>query len=97
MGKFVDECMEALERLKANKPIVLPKGSKINLDIVALEAGKGRSSIRKDRYPEPYALVMQAEKEYIFPKQADSVKIKQITKELEKKYESKSFVPSNNF
>ncbi|MCU4359319.1 hypothetical protein [Acinetobacter ursingii] len=40
----------ALERLKANKPIVLPKGSAINNDTVALEAGRKRGSIKKSRH-----------------------------------------------
>ncbi|ENV69365.1 hypothetical protein [Acinetobacter towneri] len=40
----------ALERLKANKPTVLPKGSAINNDTVALEAGRKRGSIKKSRH-----------------------------------------------
>lgn len=40
----------ALERLKANKPIILPKGSAINNDTVAMEAGRKRGSIKKSRY-----------------------------------------------
>ena len=40
----------ALERLKANKPIILPKGSAINNDTVALEAGRKRGSIKKSMF-----------------------------------------------
>lgn len=40
---------EALQRLIENKPNILPPGSKINNDNVALEAGRGKGSIRKDR------------------------------------------------
>lgn len=40
----------ALERLKANKPIILPKGSAINNDTVALEAGRKRGSIKRSRH-----------------------------------------------
>jgi hypothetical protein len=41
---------EALERLKANKPEILTKGSyKINKDTVALEAGRKRGSIKPSR------------------------------------------------
>ena len=40
----------ALERLKANKPIILPKGSAINNDTVAFEAGRKRGSIKKSRH-----------------------------------------------
>jgi len=45
----ISEYYEALERLLQNKPITLPKGSKINLDTVALEAGRKRGSIKKSR------------------------------------------------
>jgi len=40
---------EALNRLKTNKPTVIPIGSKINKDTVALEAGRKRGSIKKSR------------------------------------------------
>lgn len=40
---------EALERLKKGRPAVVPKGTKINNDAVALEAGRGKGSIKKSR------------------------------------------------
>ncbi|WP_110973194.1 hypothetical protein [Pseudomonas huaxiensis] len=40
---------EALQRLIENKPNILPPGSKITINNVALEAGRGKGSIRKDR------------------------------------------------
>ena len=40
----------ALERLKTNKPIILPKCSAINNDTVAMEAGRKRGSIKKSRH-----------------------------------------------
>ncbi|UUS57326.1 hypothetical protein MST16_15045 [Acinetobacter sp. YH16040_T] len=46
----IDEYYAALERLKANKPTVLPKGFAINNDTVALEAGRKRGSIKKSRH-----------------------------------------------
>ena len=46
----LNEYYDALERLKVNKPIVLPKGSAINNDTVALEAGRKRGSIKKSRH-----------------------------------------------
>ncbi|MDM1344505.1 hypothetical protein HXZ95_09665 [Acinetobacter pseudolwoffii] len=46
----LNEYYAALERLKANKPTVLPKGSAINNDTVALEAGRKRGSIKKSRH-----------------------------------------------
>ena len=46
----LNEYYAALGRLKANKPMVLPKGSAINNDTVALEAGRKRGSIKKSRH-----------------------------------------------
>lgn len=46
---MISEYEEALERLINNKPINVPKGSKINKDTVALEAGRKRGSIKKIR------------------------------------------------
>lgn len=46
----LNEYYAALERLKANKPTVLVKGSAINNDTVALEAGRKRGSIKKSRH-----------------------------------------------
>jgi len=49
MNETLKEYFDALERLKANKPINIPKNSKINKDTVALEAGRKRGSIKKSR------------------------------------------------
>ena len=46
----LNEYYAALERLKANKPTVLPKGSAINNDTVTLEDGRRRGSIKKSRH-----------------------------------------------
>lgn len=46
---MISEYEDALERLINNKPINIPKGSKINNDTVALEAGRKRGSIKKSR------------------------------------------------
>ena len=46
----LNEYYAALERLKANKPTILPKGAAINNDSVALEAGRKRGSIKKSRH-----------------------------------------------
>lgn len=45
-----NEYYAALERLKVNKPNLLPKSSAINNDTVALEAGRKRGSIKKSRH-----------------------------------------------
>ena len=53
----------ALERLKANKPIILPKGSAINNDTVAMEAGRKRGSIKKSRHAALIEAIEQAAQE----------------------------------
>ncbi|WP_444997904.1 hypothetical protein [Aliikangiella sp. IMCC44359] len=49
MSKALDEYYEALDRLKANKAEIVPKGAKISKDSVALEAGRKRGSIKNSR------------------------------------------------
>lgn len=45
----IEEYEAALERLISNNPINVAKGTKINNDTVALEAGRKRGSIKKSR------------------------------------------------
>lgn len=45
----ISEYFTALERLEANQPIRVPKGSRINYDNVSLEAGRKKGSIKKER------------------------------------------------
>ena len=59
----VNDYKAALERLKANKPMVLPKGSAINNDTVALEAGRKRGSIKKSRHAALVEKIEQAAQE----------------------------------
>jgi len=49
MDKTHKEKWEALARLIKNDPKRIPKGSKINLDTVALQAGFQRGSIKRAR------------------------------------------------
>lgn len=49
ISDVVRQYEEALQRLIDNKPNILPPGSKITINNVALEAGRGKGSIRKDR------------------------------------------------
>lgn len=46
----LNEYYAALERLKVNNPTLLSKGSAINNDTVAVEAGRKRGSIKKSRH-----------------------------------------------
>ena len=58
MSKALADYFEALDRLKSNKPINIPKDSKINNDNVALEAGRKKGSIKKSR--ESFSLLIEA-------------------------------------
>jgi DNA primase large subunit len=43
------EYFAALERIKTGRPEIVPKGIRITNDAVALEAGRGKGSIKKSR------------------------------------------------
>ena len=47
--KAIDDYYDALQRLINNKPLNIPKDSKINNDTVALEACRKRGSIKRSR------------------------------------------------
>jgi len=49
--KAEDLFREAFERLKENKPINVPVGSKVSQNNVAKEAGKHPTALKTDRYP----------------------------------------------
>lgn len=49
MSSSLTEYFDALERLKSNKPVRIAKGVRITNDAVALEAGRGKGSIKKSR------------------------------------------------
>ena len=45
----LDDYFAALSRLQKGAPKIVPKGTKITNDAVALEAGRGKGSIKKSR------------------------------------------------
>lgn len=49
MSNILKDYFEALERLKKDRPINVPKGTKITNDSVALEAGRKKGTIKKSR------------------------------------------------
>ena len=49
MADILADYFAALERLKAGKPINVPKDTKITNDTVALESGRGKGAIKKSR------------------------------------------------
>lgn len=59
----LNEYYAALERLKVNKPTIITKGSAINNDTVALEAGRKRGSIKKSRHAALVEAIEHAAKE----------------------------------
>ena len=100
MSKALINLNEALNRLISNTPIRVPKGSKINNDTVALEAGLKRGAVKRSR-PELAELlddIKEAEakrlgKEYSkqnskIVMQNEALKLKQQLKELQEKYDA---------
>ncbi len=51
MGEAEKNLRKAFNRLKVNKPINVPKGTKVSQNNVAREAGKHPTALKKDRYP----------------------------------------------
>lgn len=49
MSETLNVYFEALERLKKGRQISVPKGTRITNDAVAIEAGRGKGSIKKSR------------------------------------------------
>lgn len=99
MSKALVNLNEALNRLIINTPIRVSKGSKINNDTVALEAGLKRGAVKRSR-PELAELldnIREAEakrlgKEYSkknskIVMQNETLKLKQQLKELQDKYD----------
>jgi len=80
----LDDYYNALNRLIENKPIHIPKNSKINNDSVALEAGRKRGSIKKSRpvFNDLIGLINKAQN-------TSNFEIEQL-KKLTKKYRLKS-------
>ena len=80
----------ALERLKANKTIILPKGSAISNDTVAMEAGRKRGSIKKSRHValvEAIELVAQQVGQNILSSAQQIEQAKSKTKAVKSDYE----------
>jgi len=90
VSKAKQDYYDALERLKAGKPINVPVGSLINKDTVALEAGKKRGSIR-NRSDEDSLLIQAIEFSAAQfnkkSKESSSVKIKNQKDKLDNKQE----------
>lgn len=99
MSKALVNLNEALNRLIINTPIRVPKGSKINNDTVALEAGLKRGAVKRSR-PELAELldnIKEAEAKRLGKEsskksskivmQNETLKLKQQLKQLQEKYD----------
>lgn len=74
---------EALQRLRLDQPIRVPKGSSINNDTVAIEAGRKRGSIKKSRasFSELInAIAAASTKEQSTPSATDKLKVEKLAK-----------------
>lgn len=67
----------ALDRLKKGRPTVVPKGTKITNDAVALEAGRGKGSIKKSRpvYADLIKAIDDAAAEQSQPKNEEKMRL----------------------
>ena len=77
MATTLDEYFEALTRLKSNRPVSVPKGTKITNDAVSLEAGRSKGSIKKSRplFADLIAAIDVAAAEQSAPAAVDQAKI----------------------
>jgi hypothetical protein len=73
----LDDYFAALERLKAGKPLVVPKGTRITNDAVSVEAGRGKGSIKKSRdiYADLILAIEQAVVDQSKPQNEHKVKL----------------------
>lgn len=78
----VDDYFAALERLKSGRPIVVSKGTRITNDAVALEAGRGKGTIKKSRpvFAALIAAIEEAAEEQasVSPEQAQKARLDRI-------------------
>jgi hypothetical protein len=62
MTQTEQQYREAWERIKTGKPLIVGKNMPINqIDTVALEAGKKKGSLRKNKYPDLCKEIMEYE------------------------------------
>lgn len=76
---------EAFERLKRNKPVILPKGTPLSQNNVAKEAGRDPSALKKSRYP---LLVLEIQ-EYSALQESQEKKVSQQKDNRKRKLQEK--------
>jgi hypothetical protein len=92
-GQPLDDYFAALERLKKGTSIIVSKGTKITNDAVALEAGRGKGSIKKSRpvFADLIAAIDEAAKTQASPvrdNQERLVKAKALAEDYRLKWEA---------
>ena len=79
----LDDYWDALERLRSDQPMRVPRGSAINNDTVAIEAGRKRGSIKKSRssFSELInAIAVASTQEQSTPSATDKLKVEKLAK-----------------
>lgn len=59
-----DQYREAFDRLKLNRPVLLPKGTPVTQNNVAREAGSDPSALKKSRFPSLIAEIKSYVEQY---------------------------------
>ena len=85
MATALEEYYEALDRLKGNRPLRVPKGTRITNDAVSLEAGRGKGSIKKSRalFADLIFAINSATAEQMAPAEAGQEKIAKTRAQVE--------------
>lgn len=86
MSSDLKDYYNALSRLKSNKPQIVPRGTTITFDSVALEAGKSKGSIKAKRplYSQLRVDILQAKEAQQTPELALEMKIRLLKAEAER-------------
>mgnify|MGYP001390844313 CR=1 FL=1 len=84
-GTPLDDYFAALQRLALGKPKIVKKGIRITNDAVALEAGRGKGSIKKSRamFAELILAIDAAAKDQNDPKIQSKIKLERAKSEVD--------------
>jgi len=77
MADVLADYFAALERLRSGKPINVPSGTRISNDSVAMEAGRGRGSIKRSRaiFSDLIRAIQRAEKNQASPSVDEKIRL----------------------
>lgn len=82
----IADYFDALERLSKGNTIVVPKGTRINNDSVALEAGRGKGAIKRSRliFSELIAAINKASEQQLAQESATELQVGKARMRAEK-------------